>query len=146
MVDGAHITAFTMKMHLSFVQVSTRVVTSSQLHMLHLCNSHDWYYKLLLVEFPAISTHNRQSLIVRNPTFTKRVRLVGGSCWFRCKEYKIIQHFLVLNSLQFAIWVKKVLSTTKIIQLFMLDARLPWILLNPCRQPVIRLKKKLVRR
>ena len=28
---------------------------------------------------PSICTHNRQSLIVRNSTFTERVRLVGGS-------------------------------------------------------------------
>ena len=38
-MDGVHITAVTMKMHLSFVQVSTRVVPSSKLHMLHLCDT-----------------------------------------------------------------------------------------------------------
>ena len=31
------------------------------------------------MEIPAICTHNRQSLIVRNSTFAERVRLVGGS-------------------------------------------------------------------
>ena len=38
-MDGVHITAVTMRMHLSFVQVSTRVVPSSQLHMLHSCET-----------------------------------------------------------------------------------------------------------
>ena len=38
-MGGVHITAVTMKMHLSFVQVSMRVVPSSQLHVLHLCDT-----------------------------------------------------------------------------------------------------------
>ena len=48
-------------------------------HYVDFSVTHAWYCKLLWVEFAKICTHNQQSLIVRNPTFTDPVRLVGGS-------------------------------------------------------------------